>query len=146
MSWFYKNIGYRFKYIYNSIKNLIKWFPIIWRDRDWDHAYIEDMLLFKLNNMYKRFSDPNTTYVDWDSKHAKPALKALNLCVKILERRRDNWYTNYWWDRGQTNEDLHLSTQLEQRDWRIFCQLMEKYFAYWWDWFGRQDKDRIFKS
>jgi hypothetical protein len=133
MSWFYENIGYRFKYVYNSIKNLIRWFPIIWKDRDWDHAYVEDILLFKLNNMYKRFSDPNATYVNWETEHAKPALKALNICVKILERRRDNYYTDYWWDRGQTNEDLIISYQLEKRDWRLFCLMMEKYFNYWWD-------------
>ena len=133
MSWFYENIGYRFKYAYNSTKNLIKWFPIIWNDRDWDSVYIEEMLLFKLNNMYKRFSDPNATYVDWDTEHAKPALKALNICVKILERRRDNYYTDYWWSRDQTHEDLILSSQLEQRDWKLFCRLMEKYFDYWWD-------------
>ena len=133
MSWFYKNIGYRFKYAYNSTKNLIKWFPIIWNDRDWDHAYVEDILLFKLNNMYKRFSDPNATYVNWEAEHAKPALKALKLCVQILERRRDNYYTDYWWDRGQTNEDLIISYQLEKRDWRLFCLMMEKYFDYWWD-------------
>jgi len=133
MSWFYENIGYRFKYVYNSIKNLIKWFPIIWNDRDWDHAYVEDILLFKLNNMYKRFSDLNATYVNWEAEHAKPALKALNICVQILERRRDNYYTDYWWSRGQEGKDLMLSNQLEQRDWKLFCRLMEKYFDYWWD-------------
>lgn len=116
-----------------QIKNLIRWFPIIWEDRDWDHGYVEEMLLFKLNNMYKRFSDPDTTYVDWGTKYAKPALKALKLCVQILERRRDNYYTEYWWNRGQTIEDLKTSAQLEKRDWRLFCMMMEKYFNYWWD-------------
>jgi hypothetical protein len=126
-------LGQKIRYFKNSIKNLIKWFPIIWNDRDWDSAYIEEMLLFKLNNMYKRFSDPNATYVDWDSKHAKPALKALKLCIQILERRQDNYYTNYWWSRGQEDKDLMISSQLEQRDWKLFCLMMEKYFGYWWD-------------
>ena len=120
-------------YIYRSIKNLIKWFSVIWNDRDWDHAYIEDMLLFKLNNMYKRFSNPDTTYVNWESYYASKALKALKLCIQILERRKNNYYTEYWWSRGQTHEDLLLSSQLEERDWRLFCRMMEKYFNYWWD-------------
>jgi len=123
----------KIRYFGNSIKNLIKWFPIIWNDRDWDHGYVEDMLLFKLNNMYKRFSNPDLTCVNWEVEHVKPALKALGLCVKILERRRNNWYTEYWSNRGQTHEELYLLDQLEQRDWRIFCQLLDKYFAYWWD-------------
>lgn len=120
-------------YIYRSIKNLIKWFSVIWNDRDWDHGYIEDMLLFKLNNMYKRFSDPDATYVNWESYYTSKALKALKLCIQILERRKNNYYTEYWWSRGQTHEDLLLSSQLEERDWRLFCRMMEKYFNYWWD-------------
>ena len=126
-------LGQKIRYFINSVKNLIKWFPIIWNDRDWDSVYIEEMLLFKLNNMYKRFSNPNATYVDWNSKHAKPALKALKLSVQILERRRDNYYTDYWWNRGQEDKDLMISSQLEQRDWKLFCKLMEKYSDYWWD-------------
>lgn len=121
------------RYFINSIKNLIKWLPIIWKDRDWDHAYVEDILLFKLNNMYKRFSNPDSTYVDWETDSTSEALKALKLCIQILERRRDNYYTEYWWSRGQTDEDLILSAQLEERDWKLFCLMMEKYFNYWWD-------------
>ena len=138
-------LGQKIRYFINSVKNLIKWFPIIWNDRDWDSVYIEEMLLFKLNNMYKRFSNPNATYVDWNSKHAKPALKVLKLSIQILERRQNNYYTDYWWSRDQTHEDLILSSQLEQRDWKLFCRLMEKYFDYWWDQFVGQNKIIIFK-
>jgi hypothetical protein len=126
-------LGQNIRYFINSIKNLIKWFPIIWQDRDWDCGYVEEMLLFKLNNMYKRFSDPNATCVNWELEHAKNALKALKICVIILERRKNDWYTDYWYNRGQENSDLHLSDQLEQRDWRIFCQLLNQYFPQWWD-------------
>ena len=83
--------------------------------------------------MHKRFSNPDTTHVDWNSKHAKPAFKALKLSIQILERRRDNYYTDYWWNRGQEDKDLMISSQLEQRDWKLFCRLMEKYLEYWWD-------------
>ena len=31
-----------------GISNLIKWFPIVWRDRDFDSAYIMEILLFKM--------------------------------------------------------------------------------------------------
>ena len=126
-------LGQKIRYFKNSIKNLIKWFPIIWNDMDCDCSYVEDILLFKLNNMYKRFSDPDATCVNWEIEHTKSALKALKLCIQILERRRDNYYTDYWWNRGKEDKDLKISDQLEQRDWKLFCLLMEKYFAYWWD-------------
>lgn len=46
------NIYYNLKY---GIRNLIKWFPIVWKDRDWDHYFIFKMLEFKLKNMEKMF-------------------------------------------------------------------------------------------
>ena len=33
-----------------GIRNLIKWFPIIWKNREWDHYYIYEILKFKLEN------------------------------------------------------------------------------------------------
>ena len=39
--------------IWYGIKNIIAWFPIIWRDRDWDSWYIYEMLNFKLKRMEK---------------------------------------------------------------------------------------------
>ena len=37
--------------IWQGIKNIIAWFPIIWRDRDWDSWYIYEILNFKLKRM-----------------------------------------------------------------------------------------------
>jgi hypothetical protein len=31
-----------------GIKNLIKWFPTIWNDRDWDRSFITEILIRKL--------------------------------------------------------------------------------------------------
>ena len=39
---------YYHKDLYYGIRNLIKWFPIIWKDRDWDSSYIYKVLQFKL--------------------------------------------------------------------------------------------------
>ena len=56
-----KNIFYRIylwwifdgKYFHKNfvkgVKNLWKWFPVIWKDRDWDDHYIFEVLKFKLN-------------------------------------------------------------------------------------------------
>ena len=39
---------YKIKSFIISIKNLIKWFPIIWKDRDWDDHYIWEIMKNKL--------------------------------------------------------------------------------------------------
>lgn len=44
-----------FKNLKYGIINLIKWFPIIWKDRDWDYGFILDILKFKLTNVENMF-------------------------------------------------------------------------------------------
>lgn len=61
-SWIGKTY-YFFKRLPKNFKNLIDFFPIIWKDRDFDHGYLEDLLKFKLERMYKFFSDDKKTNV-----------------------------------------------------------------------------------
>lgn len=39
------------KNIIRGIKNIWKWLPIIWQDRDWDYGFMLKILVFKLENM-----------------------------------------------------------------------------------------------
>ena len=119
-----------------GLHNLWKWLPIIWKDRDFDHAYIEYLLQFKLQNIYNRFSDPEQTYVNWETKHAAKALKALRICITILERRRSEFYINLWDTEKHpklTDEIMIMVDYTERRDWKLFHKLMEQYMEYWWD-------------
>jgi len=121
--------------IIRGIKNLIKWFPIIWKDRDWDQAYIEYMLQFKLEQMYKRFKDPYRTDVDWDYPSSKKSLKALKICITILERRRAEFYISLWDSNKEelTDELMYLIDNVERRDWKILHSLIHQYMEGWWD-------------
>jgi hypothetical protein len=35
---------YKIKQFFRNIHNLIRWFPIIWKDRDWDDHFIFEIL------------------------------------------------------------------------------------------------------
>lgn len=41
--------------IYYGIRNLIYYFPVIWRDRPYDYEYIYDLLYYKLRLMERLF-------------------------------------------------------------------------------------------
>ena len=116
-----------------GIKNLIYWFPIIWKDRDYDHAFIEYMLEHKYKAMYKRFSDPSSTYVNWETEHASKALKALRICLTIFERRRKEFYIMELCDKYFDTDQAKYIMDIEDRDWRLLNRLTEKYMLYWWD-------------
>lgn len=109
-----------------GIQNLWYWFPVIWKDRDWDHAYMEYIMLHKLKQLYSRFSDPEKTCVNWTEESAAKQLQALKICIIILERMR----TSFHWKVSSH----HLQCDnIEQRDYRILYKLMGEYSQGWWD-------------
>ena len=42
--------------VIRGLRNLIAYAPLIWRDRDWDHSFLLEMLIFKLRRMETAFA------------------------------------------------------------------------------------------
>jgi len=69
-----------------GIGNLIRWFPVIWKDRWWDHYFIYPILHKKLSVMENHFrEDGHHVY------HEKDADK-IRVCVLLLKRIMDDDY------------------------------------------------------
>lgn len=74
--------------IKEGVKNLIKWSPVIWNDRDFDYIFIFRILKFKLEQMEKRFRECDYTM---DSQKNAREIKQ---CIKILNRIINQDYCN----------------------------------------------------
>lgn len=119
---------YRLKSFIKGIKNLIKYFNVIWNDRDYDYEYIEDILMVKLNGV-KKDLEIQEKY-GWS---VSKQLKSVNLCIAILKRRKDDfYYTLYTLDELCYSNNYNMIFYLEKRDWGIFCNIWNKYFNTWW--------------
>ena len=77
---------YKIKQFFRRIYNLYRWFPIIWKDQDWDDYYIFEILKFKLENQAK--------YIGYHNRHvsAKRDAQIMMLCVRLIEKVQDEWY------------------------------------------------------
>ena len=90
-----------------GLKNLIKWFKTIWKDRDWDHYYLELMMLKKLKGIRSSIENNNNIikgngkYVDY--------YRALNICINILERRTNEFYNELMY------KDINVDIAYEKR-------------------------------
>jgi len=122
---YFKNIKY-------SIKNLYKWFFIIWNDRDWDHIYIEIILHKKLVNTYN-FLLSKDAVTNWQVPEQAKSLRALKLCIVILERRNNNFYLNNLYSSDLTQDEFESIQKIEIRDGQLLGKLLGKYLSYWWD-------------
>lgn len=77
---------WRIRYFIKSVRNLIRWFPIIWKDRDWDHHYIFEILKFKLKNQAE--------YIGGRDNHmsAKRDAEKMMLCVRLIDKIQEEYY------------------------------------------------------
>lgn len=146
--------------LFLSISNLFSYFKVIWNDRQWDMAYIEYILLVKYKLMYKHMCSDNCMK-SVDQEEYKQALRiCINI---LERRRNDFyidiWDYNYgrfseieWSDHEEEgilvkyekkdkihgNEDYTggptaYQRIIEERDWKTYCKLVEKYHNHWWD-------------
>lgn len=86
----FPRIKYKLHSIKNGIWNIIRWFPVIWKDRDWDDYYIFALLYHKFSNMEKYFRSDNTYSVGALDVADKIKVAKL-LCKRIID---DNYVDN----------------------------------------------------
>ena len=80
------------KNIYTGIMNLSRYFRIIWNDRDWDYAYLMELIAFKLERMERSIRE--------DPYHFETARRArpLRVCRAALERLNANDFMSEEWN------------------------------------------------
>ena len=75
-----KNVIVVFRDIGQGVKNLIKWFPVIWNDRQWDHFFVFYILKKKLELMSKAFRT-NAYSADADKDADR-----MDYCINVIDR------------------------------------------------------------
>lgn len=83
---FKNEITWRYKELKRGIINLIRWFPVIWKDRDWDNYYLEELIMTKLQYMAAHFENEGR-HVD-----AKKDAARMRTVYNLLNRVQDEYY------------------------------------------------------
>jgi hypothetical protein len=90
--WWNHDGKYYHKYFKQGVKNIWYWFPIIWKDRNWDDHYIFEILQHKLTAQAKYIGDRD--------RHTRAQLdaKRMRLCVKLIQLVQDETYQMEYMD------------------------------------------------
>ena len=116
------------KYLKHGIKNIIYWFPIIWKDRNWDSHYIFDILKHKLK--------AQANYIGESDRHTKAQQDArrMRLCVSLIEKVQDETYTMEYMDYGKDriwftpcNNGTGSSLMNSENIWEKYDEYFAKY-------------------
>ena len=101
----------------NGIGNLVRWFPIVWRDRDWDWDYLAEIMEFKFRRMsgdLKRNARGNS---------ARQCL----ICAELLKRLRED-------DFGEPDSITYRLHELRMKGWEeMLGRMIGKHLMSWWD-------------
>ena len=116
---------YYHKNLIQGIKNLWRWFPVIWRDRNWDHAYIYQILEHKLKLQANQLEKIDL-YVGCSRD-----VEIMRTCVKLMERVREGYYdgephdyhdSEFWFE---SIKEIPTYSTMESR---VLSENMEEYF------------------
>lgn len=83
--WEFEGRYYRKNFIH-GVKNLWKWFPTIWKDRDWDGDFIYEVLRVKI--------EKQAYYIGTNGNHTSAARDAeiMLLCARLIKIQQDDLY------------------------------------------------------
>jgi hypothetical protein len=80
------NITYPFRDFYRRVKNVLRWLPVIWKDRDWDNSYITEILIKKFE-LTRDFYLSGKAY----STEAEKVANEIQEAIDRLHMTRDSW-------------------------------------------------------
>lgn len=111
-----------------GIRNLWRWFPIIWRDRNFDHAFLLSIIIHKLKYMEK-----SSKY--WCTKNAPRNRKQMAIVRHCLYRVKQDEYNsiNEAFGRGKWVVSSFKLVGAQQRaDMQLAAKIIERHLMGWW--------------
>lgn len=124
---------YMHKDFARGIKNLWRWFPIIWKDRDWDHTYIYKIIETKLQFQAKGIGgrDRHTT--------ANRDAEKMRLVSKLIKLQQDDFYGLEYADYHDTKYEF-VPTDETKQWYRMEDTLISENFNDYFKKYPRQYK------
>lgn len=106
--WKYEGKYYHKDFI-QGVKNIWKWFPTIWKDKDWDHEYIYEILRVKL--------EKQACYVWNKDRHIQSRRDAekMFLCARLIQIQKEDLYALEYLD--YIEEDHKWNPTDETKKW-----------------------------
>ena len=126
--WVRWELPYQYKYTKYGVRNLYNWFWIIWKDRDWDHYYIFQVLKFKLEKQAKHLGKRN-----WHESSKRDA-ELMMTCVRLINKlQNEDYYAEYYDSTPMTNEMMHKCLAQHSKAKRLLFKIINDRIEGWWD-------------
>ena len=83
---YWKLVGYKIRNCYQSIANIIRWIPTIYKDKDWDDYYIFEILKVKIQHVAK-YTERRKFYEGWERD-----VEYMKTCIRLIDKIKEGDY------------------------------------------------------
>lgn len=104
--WRFEGRYYHKDFIY-GIKNLIRWFRLVWKDRDYDDAFIFEALRFKIQKTME-YTERRNFFIG--SEHE---VSRMRTCIKLIDSIVDAKYELECFDYQEVRHEFVPTTELD---------------------------------
>jgi hypothetical protein len=122
---------WRFEYRYyprnivRGVKNLIKWGPVIWKDRDWDDSFFFEIIKFKISKMSESHGK-RMPYVGSERN-----VEIMNTIVRLIDKFQTEYYLHEYFD---YIDNEHTFVKIEETEFfevktKILRDDLDEYFS-----------------
>jgi hypothetical protein len=124
--WWNHEGKYYHKMFRTGVKNLIYWFPIIWKDRNWDSHYIFEILSHKIKAQSKYIGERDI------HTRAKRDAEVMMTCYRLMKLVQDEFYSSEYFDYHKTKhwfEDIEDRPGLSTWESKLLKENFDDYFS-----------------
>jgi len=118
-SWWRFDGRYLIRNFKTGVRNLWYWLPVIWKDRNWDHRFIFDILSHKLEAQGRYIGKYGLHVNNWKDE------RDMLICVRLIDKLKEEFYqmeymdyekTKHWFEPCEDKEGFSTweSRQLEE--------------------------------
>ena len=126
--WVRWELPYQPKYIKHGVKNLYKWFWVIWKDRDFDYHYTYQVLKFKLEKQAKHLGERN-----WHESSKRDA-ELMMTCVRLINKLQNEEYYDELYNLDKRSPEA-LKTVIDKHNKakRLLFNILDRKIESFWD-------------
>ena len=125
-SWFYIKIRSNVHYFFEKVIGTFVYARFIWKSnafREWDYAYLYDIIEFKLRRMAKQLRAD-----DFVADHEKTYTEIMSTLKHLENYNKCDECTNT----ERTREEILESVQMQQQSWNNFHDALKQQAQRWW--------------
>ena len=125
-SWFYINIRSNVRYFFEKVVGTFVYARFIWKSnafREWDYAYLYDIIEFKLRRMAKQLRAD-----DFVANHEQ----TYNEIMSTLKHLENYNKCEECTDTERTREEILADVQMQQQSWNNFHDALKQQAQRWW--------------